>query len=311
MNKELHIVIGGAGAIGGATIKALQEQHREVITVERSKTVDGVVTRHADLLDLAQTERALQGATHVYLCVGLPYNTEIWQTQWPTVMEHTIAACSKVGAKLIFLDNVYMYGDPLAIPFDETQQQDVHTKKGVARKQTTDMLLKAHTSGRVKAVIGRSADFYGPHAVNSTLYLSFLQRMLEGKQPQTMYRLDVPHTYAYTLDNGRALVRLALDDGSYGQVWHLPVGQPLTIQQAADLFNETLGTDFAVSTTPGPVLAVLSLFMQGIREAQEMAHQFNEPYIMSAEKFLQRYPDFTVTPYEDGFKATVASFAGK
>ena len=90
-------------------------------------------------------------------------------------MQNVINACIETNATLIFFDNVYMYGpSPLTIPFDENHPQKPSTKKGLARKQTADLLLKAIDENKLKAVIARSADFYGPFAVNSSFYISFL-----------------------------------------------------------------------------------------------------------------------------------------
>ena len=75
MRGQLHVVMGGAGAIGRAVINALQERQLAAVAVERSKTVPGVTTIRADLLDAPQTLRATAFATHVYLCVGIPYST--------------------------------------------------------------------------------------------------------------------------------------------------------------------------------------------------------------------------------------------
>lgn len=308
MQDELHIIIGGAGTIGRATIDALRAKNKQVISVGRAHDTDGVENRKADMLIADQAKQAVAGATHVYLCLGLPYDTKTWQRQWPVIMQNTIDACAETGAKLIFFDNAYLYSRPLPQPFTEDKPQVPATKKGRIRKQIADMLLAAHKEGKVRAVIGRSADFYGPHVVNSQLYVAFLERILEGKHPFSLYKLHVPHTYAYVPDAGRALVRLAFDDNAYGEAWHLPVGDPITIAEIAEQFNLALGTRRAVRKIPGFALAILSLFIPILREAREMSYQFNQPYIMSSQKFLDRYPDFIVTPNSDGLQAMAESF---
>jgi hypothetical protein len=71
------------------------------------------------------------------------------------------------------------------------------------------MLLNAHKNGRVKAI-------------DSQFYIVFLERMMQGKAPQWLGKPKIKHTYAYTIDNGKALVPLALDESTFGQTWHLP-----------------------------------------------------------------------------------------
>jgi nucleoside-diphosphate-sugar epimerase len=162
----------------------------------------------------------------------------------------------------------------------------------------------------VQAVIGRSADFYGP-SLNSTLYISFLQNMLKGKSPQTIGTLDAPHTFAHTSDNGRALVELALDESTYGQVWHLPVSRPVTLLEVNELFNRELGTSFKLASLSTLMLSLLGLFIPSLKEIKEMLYQFESPYIMSDKKFRKHFPEFQVTRFEDGVKEMVEFFKGR
>jgi nucleoside-diphosphate-sugar epimerase len=309
MKNELHLVLGGHGAIGRAVTKELLTRKIPVKAVERSKDAPGVETIRADLLDPEQSVAAIRGSSYVYLCVGLKYNSKVWAADWPKVMENVISACQKANAKLVFFDNVYSYGPPpLSIPFNESHPQDPASSKGKTRKLIAEMLLEAHKKGRVEAVIGRSADFYGPNATNSPLYISILERMLKGKAPQSIAKSGKKHTYAFTEDNGRALVSLALDDSTYGQVWHLPVGKPITIEEVTAYFNKELATDFKTQFIQPLTRKILSLFIPMLKENEEMLYQFDSDYVMSYEKFRKHFPNFKVTSYEDGIKEMTRSF---
>ncbi|MBX2873472.1 MAG: NAD-dependent epimerase/dehydratase family protein [Saprospiraceae bacterium] len=306
---QTHIVLGASGAVGKAVIQALQNRKLDVIAVARSINRDDIPCRKADLLIPKQAMAAVQGGTHVYLCVGLPYNKAVWKRDFPILMMNVIEACKKGGARLIYLDNIYMYGPaPLAIPFDETHPQQAATQKGKARKKTTDLLLAAVQKAEIKALVGRAADFYGPGAVNSPFYMSFLDRMLQGKAPQSIAISGVKHTYAYVPDIGRALVALALEESTYGQVWHLPVGEVITVEEMLDYYNATLGTDFKVSFLPAWMRKLLSLFIPTLKEVGEMNYQYETEYRMSFEKFRRQFPNFEVTSYKKGVEETVKYF---
>jgi len=305
----LHTVLGASGAVGRAVIGELQQRKLPLRAVERHGGLEGVDTILADLLNKDQARRAVAGSSHVYLCVGLPYRAAVWQRDWPQLMDNVLQACRETGARLIFLDNVYMYGPtPLQVPFEETHPQEPPTAKGRARKETADLLLQASARGEVQALIGRSADFYGPGAVNSPFYISMLQRMLAGKAPQSIYPPDVPHTYAFTPDIGRALVTLALEEDCYGQVWHLPAGEPIPVSQISALLNKALGTSYKTTYLSGFMVRLLGLFIPGLKEVAAMLYQFREPYVMSFEKFRGRFPDFRLTGYEEGVGSMVDSF---
>lgn len=309
MNHSLHTVLGASGAIGRAVINELTLHQLPVRAVERKVIHPALETTSANLLNPQETRAAIEGSSHVYLCIGLPYRAAVWAEQWPVVMKNVIDACAAAHANLIFFDNVYLYGPPpLSVPFDETHSQKPVTKKGHTRKQIADLLVKAFQEGTVNGVIGRSADFYGAYAVNGPLYISFLERMLQSKAPQSLYPLNVPHTYAFTGDLARALVMLALDSSTYGQAWHLPVGNSITINELTDLFNQVLGTAFRTTQLPAPVQQLLALFIPPIREVREMMYQFESPFVMSYEKFQRHFPDFRATSYEEGIRIMVESF---
>ncbi|MDC8101037.1 NAD-dependent epimerase/dehydratase family protein [Chryseobacterium rhizosphaerae] len=311
MNNQIHTVLGASGAIGHAVIKALQDKNLPIRAVS-GHSMQGVEWVYADLQDPILTQNAVQGSGYVYLCVGLPYDSLIWAAKWPVIMKNVINACEQSGSVLIFLDNVYMY-DPyyLQSPFDENTPQHPSTKKGSTRKLITEMMLDAVKKKKIKAVIGRSADFYGPFSKNSPFYISFLERMLSNKNPVFLGNPDKTHTYAYTMDNGKALVLLALDPSTYGKVWHLPTEQPITIKHVTTIFNKVLGKKYEVKVILPILRKVLSLFSKTIREASEMNYQYEHDYIMISDQFKKHFPDFQTTPYESGIREMVTSFTKK
>lgn len=307
--SDLHVVLGAKGGVGLHVANLLNQQGLPYITVQRSEPPSGIPGIQADLLDAEQALKALEGSTHVYLCTGLTYKSKVWQVQWPKLMQHIIAACEASGAKLMFLDNIYMYGPaPLPIPFDETTSQQPFTKKGKIRKSLADLMLRAIAEGRIQGVIGRAADFYGPAATNSLLYFSFLERMLIGKDPQTLLGKNCIHSFAYTPDIAQALITLALDKQNNGEVFHMPVSGPITIEAITTIFSHKLGKPFKPAYMPSFMLELLSLFIRPLAEIKEMHYQFSQPYDMSWKKLKNRYPQLEATSYEVGIAAMVEWF---
>jgi|694.fasta_scaffold40214_10 nucleoside-diphosphate-sugar epimerase len=305
----LHTVLGATGAAGAAVVAELAARDLPFRVVERTKDFTGRETVKADLRDPEQAMVAIQGSSHVYLCVGMPYDTSVWVRDWPMLMSSVIDACRAEGAVLVFLDNMYMYGPtPLATPFDESHDQRPLSRKGRLRQQIAAELVQSFASGSLRGVIGRSADFYGPKSRNSVLYISVIERVLNGKSPQSLFTISVPHTYSYVSDVGRALVELALDESCYGQVWHLPVGNPITLGEIVQLVNTMLGTSYRTSIIPGPIRKLLSLFVRPVKELEEMLYQFTEPYVMSDRKFRDKFPGFAVTSNEQGIRQTLEYF---
>ena len=309
MKNQLHTVLGANGSIGKAVVNELQNNGLKTRAVTRTKDFEGVECIKADALDYKQLLSAIDGSTHVYLCIGVKYSAKDWEKAWPQIMNNVIRACEITKAKLIFFDNIYMYGpSPLPVPFDEQTQQNPESKKGKVRKAIADELLNAHKSGRIQAMIGRSADIFGPNAIYSPFYFTFIERMLKGKAPQSVYKLGVKHTYSYTCDLAKALVMLALEDSFYGQVWHLPASKPITVKELLEIFNKEFGTNYNVSYLPSWIRKFLSIFISPLKEIGEMLYQFDNEYVISYEKFLQKLPNFKVTDYRTGIKEMIKSF---
>lgn len=309
IKNEIHTVLGASGSSGKAQLNVLSDEGYQVRAVTNSSLLKDFETINVDLTIADEAHKAIHNSAYVYLCIGLPYDISIWEAQWPLIMQNVIHACLENNSVLVFLDNVYVYGpSPLSIPFDEKHSQHPSSKKGKVRKQIIDLLFNAIKNQKLKAVVGRSADFYGAGATNSILYVNFLENLLKGKAPQSVIPPGIKHTYGNVTDNAKALLSLALDSTTHGQVWHLPVGEPITIEEVCSIFNKELGTDFKISFMPKLLRKLLGIFIKPLKEFDEMIFQFETDYIFSCEKFKTKFPDFEITPYEIGLRKMIQSF---
>jgi nucleoside-diphosphate-sugar epimerase len=234
----------------------------------------------------------------------------VWQRDWPVIMANAIEAASRSGAKIIFLDNIYMYGPkPLLNPITEDHPTNPPAIKGKVRKQIAESLLEAHKSGKVTAVIGRAGDFYGPGATNSPLYVSVLKEMLLGRRPLWMGNNAAVHSFIHIGDAARALVELALADDTYGQVWLLPASKPTpTVQALADTMGQILERPSGLLVVPKFALNGLTFIVPLMKELKEMLYQYETDYVISSFKFMKRFPSFTVTSYQQGITEMVEWF---
>ena len=304
-----HVVFGGHGAVGAAVLGELRRLRIVGVSAQRSppSDPDGI---QADLTDRASTIKALENASHAYICVGLPYRLSVWQKTWPVMIDNVISAAADTGTDIIFLDNIYMYGPPpLRIPITEEHPQEPSSKKGAVRKKVAETLLDAHGQGKIKAVIGRAPHFYGPRAVNSLLYVTVLKRMLAGQAPQWMGDPNLRHAFVHVGDAGRALVELALTPDSFGSVWHLPVATPPpSLQMIVDQMGAMLNRPSKIANVSKSLVKTMSPFAPLVKEAAEMAYQSENDYVFSSDKFMKRFSGFYITPYEQGIAEMVWSF---
>ncbi len=106
----LTTILGAGGPISNELVKILSARGAPIRLVSRQPAHPGAEVVSADISDQDQAIRAVAGSSVVHLLVGLKYDVKVWHEQWPRIMANTIEACKRARARLIFFDNVYMYG---------------------------------------------------------------------------------------------------------------------------------------------------------------------------------------------------------
>jgi nucleoside-diphosphate-sugar epimerase len=305
---EGDIVVIGYGPVGKATVALLKG--RAVRVAQRSAPKElpqGVTFSPCDMLDAASVREAAKGAAQIVLAVGFPYDSAIWRTSWPKAMANVLDAAEKARARVVFVDNLYMYGPQTASLREDMALQDFGAKPAV-RAAITRQWMTAHTAGRVKITALRAPDFYGPGVTQSHLGDLALGNLTKGKKPMVIVDPDQPHAFAYVPDIARGVVSL-LDapDPDFGQAWHIPSAPMRTTRQILEIGAKELGQKLAMTAIPMRLLPVLGLFMPFMKEMAEMRFQWDRPYDVDASKFAQRFwPDYT--PLEVGVIETMRAF---
>jgi nucleoside-diphosphate-sugar epimerase len=302
----LHIILGAGGAIGTPLAERLLASGARLRTVSRSGAGPAGAERvRADLTDARDCARVVDEGSTVYLLAGLPYDRRVWREEWPPIMRNVVSSCAAKGARLLFLDNVYMYGK-VEGPMTESTPVRPASVKGGIRAGIAAFLQGEIAAGRVSALIARAADFYGPHSERSGMpSILVLQRLAAGKAAQVLPRADAKHSYTYTLDCARALPLLAAADDAYGQVWHLPTAHPpLTGREFVELAARELDVPPRLTVTPGWMVRTAGVISTLMREVGEMLYQNEGDYIFDSAKFEKRFA-FAPTPYAEGIREAV------
>ncbi len=178
----------------------------------------------ADIADREQTIKAVAGSSMVFLLVGLKYDLGVWQELWPRIMANAIEACERAQAKLVFFDNVYMYGKLNGRMTEETPYAPC-SKKGEIRAKIATALMDDVKAGNLSAMIARSADFYGPATKNGVPNVLVLEPFAKGARASWLVNASVPHSLTFTPDAARGVAMLADRESAWNQVWHLPTAQ--------------------------------------------------------------------------------------
>ncbi|HEY5704204.1 MAG TPA: NAD-dependent epimerase/dehydratase family protein [Terrimicrobiaceae bacterium] len=306
-SKRLHTILGAGGAVARELTRELLAAGESVRLVSRRQTSQAGVaeSKNANVSDYAQALEAVSGSAIVYLCVGLKYDIKIWRELWPKIMQNTIEACKAHNARLVFFDNVYMYGRVNG-PMSEETPYNPCSKKGELRAQIATRLMEEVRAGNLTAMIARAADFYGPACATSILNLLVIDRLAVGKKAWWLGSTRTKHSFTFTPDIGKALVRLALEDQAYQQIWHLPTAQPApTGREWLDLCAEATGKMPRHLILSGPIVKFMGLFDSNVREIYEMLYQNNEDYIFNSSK-IERAFGINATPVREGIAQVVA-----
>jgi nucleoside-diphosphate-sugar epimerase len=282
------VVLGATGGAGRALVHELASRGTRVRAVSRSgggPSLPGVTPVRTDVADSAALREVCRGAGVVYHCINVPY--QLWAQRLMPIAEAILAAAAAAGAKLVVIDNLYMYGRPDG-PMTETTPRNANGKKGRLRIRLEQLLLEAHRSGKVPVAIGRASDFYGPQANSAPMFL-VVGPAVAGRRASWVGNLDVPHTFSYLPDVAWGLATLGGHEQAFGEIWHLPAAEPLTGRQFASLVFETLGAPPRIRLISKPMMMLGSLFSTTIRESGEVLYQFEHPFVMDAAKFTRAF----------------------
>jgi nucleoside-diphosphate-sugar epimerase len=302
-------ILGAGGAIANHLVRLLVAQKKPFRVVSRTARPTPGATEivAADLTNPADTLRAVAGSRVVLLLVGLKYDHRVWADQWPRIMANTIEASKRASAKLLFFDNVYMYGR-VSGPMTEESPFKPSSRKGEVRARIATTLLDEVKAGALTALIARAPDFYGPDTANALPGHLVFTPYSKNQKASWLVNDSVPHSFIYTPDAARAVLTLAESDSGWNQTWHLPTApNPPTGGELITFAAEAMGVAPRYRILSRPTLRLVGLFNPFIRELPEMLYQYDSPYLFDSSKFARAF-GFTGTPYADGIRATAASY---
>jgi nucleoside-diphosphate-sugar epimerase len=310
-DRPLSAVFGATGGIGRAVTEELVRSGQRVRAVSRTgAAIAGAEAMTADASQPDAAVAAAAGAGVVYHCVNPDYTQ--WPKLLPPVSRSILRAAEASGAKLVFADNLYVYG-PVEGPLREDLPAIAAGRKGRTRIEVAAELLAAHREGRVRVTIGRASDYYGPHGAKSNAGETLFGRAVAGKRPQWIGRMDQLHTFHFLPDVARGLITLADRKEADGEVWHLPAAPALTAQQFFDLIFEVAGraSPAKAQTISPPMLAIAGLFSPLMRELRETTYQIRAPFVVDSSKFERAFGHFDTTPHREATEKTVQWFRSR
>ncbi len=302
--SDLHVIFG-TGPVGRGVMRELLARGKRVRVINRSgggSFPAGVELLSGDAADRQFAREASKGAAVVYQCLSPPYHR--WPELFSRLQAGVIEGAAASGAKLVSMENVYMYGSPFGKALTERRPTTAMTRKGRVRAEMAAELLQAHAKGRVRVAIGRASDFFGPEVLESAMGARVFRSALRGQAAGVVGNIKLLHTYSYVPDVARGLVMLGQRDEALGEVWHLPGPETVTTREFLTMVFAETGHKPKVRRAGKPMLRLLGFFNPQIAELAEMMYQFQEPFVVEHTKFVEAFGDIS-TPLTEAIRDTV------
>jgi len=302
-------ILGAGGAIGNDLVKELAARNERIRLVGRDpKMVPGAhEILAADLSNLADAVKAVSGCSVAFLIVGLKYDLKVWREQWPLIMRNAIEAAKRANARLVFFDNVYMYGLVDGAMTEDTPFRPC-SHKGEIRAEICTTLLKEMKAGNLTALIARSADFYGPGIRTGVQNMMVFDRFAKGQKAMWLVNDSVKHSLTFTPDAARSLALLAGAEHAWNQTWHVPTApDPPTGKEFIELVAQEFGMQPKYRVLTRPMLWAAGWFDGNIKESYEMLYQSEYEYLFDSSKFINAFQSQPPS-YLEGICRTAAPY---
>jgi nucleoside-diphosphate-sugar epimerase len=303
-NTDLHVVLGSTGGAGSAIVRELLRQGKTVRGVSSrvvQPSIAGLESLQADITDPARLAAVTAGASVVYHAAQPAYTR--WLEEFPAMNEAIIAGVAPSGARLVVVDNLYMYG-PSAAPLLETSAEAATGKKGRVRSTLTQRLLEAHRAGILPVTNLRAADYFGAGVHNSLVGGAFFAAIQRGESATWFVDASQPHSLTFIDDLARAAVIVGQRDEALGQTWHVPNAPAVSAATFAQLIA-TEAESVAQPLTVLPAAVVTSSSDAMMVELSELLYQVQQPFISDGSSFARTF-DFAPTPLREAVRRTLA-----
>ncbi len=310
--QKISVVLGGTGGIGSAVVRELIEKKRAVRVVTRNEAhaqelFKGMKVEivQADMLSLEQTRKAVEGAAYVYHCIGIPYTR--WLKDFPIIQKNIIEAMVGKEAVLAYADNLYMYGKANGEKIAEEHPQEATSKKGQLRRRLAEELLEKHKEGKLKTVVVRFGDFYGPNVVNG-FTIPLFKNPIANKTASWIGDLEQKHSLIYIDDAAKGFIEATENPELYGKIWHIEGAEAVTGREFIEMIFGQLGYKPKMKVLKKGTISFLSPFVPIVKEIKELLDQWEHPFVIDGTKYREVTGINGYTSHKEAIARTLAWF---
>jgi len=313
MNGRIALVLGATGGIGGAVARRLVAGGWRVRALSRQPeramaAVTGIDAMAGDAFAADDVIAAAEGTALIVHAVNPPGYRD-WDRFVLPMIDNSIAAATRNGARLLLPGTVYNYGPDAFPDIAEDAPQHPPTAKGRIRVELERRLAAMADTGAATALIVRAGDFFGPGAGNNWFGQGLVR---PGGRPATVRdpgRSGIGHQWAYLPDVAETMVRLVERGGldAFAR-FHMdghwdPDGSGMT-----GAIVRVLG-DPAVPVRPLPwwAMRLASPFVPPLRELLDMRYLWEWPVRLRNDRLVGVLGEEPRTPLDLAVRTTLAA----
>jgi nucleoside-diphosphate-sugar epimerase len=308
------LVIGVTGSFGGHAVQALIKRgwrvralaRDPVAAAQRAGPRTPIEWVKGDAMNAGDVIAAADGV-QVIVHAANPPGYRNWRGLAVPMLRSTIAAATKVGARIVLPGNVYNFAPDAGANIAEDAPQAPQTRKGAIRVEM-ERRLRIASVGGAKVLIVRAGDYFGPAAPNSGLGWLTTRRRGRLTGVYAPGPGDVGHAWAYLPDLAETTARLLDREAELAdfEVFHFK-GQWLdrADQLAASIRRVADQPKLPIRPFPYWMVVAFSPFVETFRELLEMRYLQQKPIGLDNAKLVAFLGAEPHTPLDTAIRATL------
>jgi len=266
------LITGGAGFIGSALGKHMQEEGHEVFVLDNlsfgRRDLAGVPDDrffNVDIRDRQSVRRVIDEARpdqvlHLAAIHFIPYCNAHPAEAADININGTISLLDAVEANAL-VEQVFVASTAAVYPSADGAMREDHEPGpmdiyGTTKLATEKIASDFHFRTLTPTIIGRFFNAFGPNETNPHLFPEIQRQVLEGARTLKLGNLDPKRDYIHTQDMSRAMSAL-LGAGIAGcETFNIGRGIEYSVREIVQAFERQLGEKLGIEVDPARVRKV-------------------------------------------------------